>query len=89
MIIEIKANELQNFEERLFEELFTRFKKDFSNCGIVGLNRRKVIRFPLVWSWFKNWRFNKNEANYIIKKWEESGCCKRVPYSGIKLPVGD
>ena len=89
MIIEIQANKLQNFEGVFLSNLFTRFKYDFSNSEIVGLNHQKIIRFPLVWSWFKNWRFSKEEANYILKKWGESGCCKRIPYNGIKINAGD
>ncbi len=85
MFIEIPANKLQNFEKRLWRELFIRFKKDFSNSEIVGLNQRNIIRFPLVWSWFKGWRFTKEEADYILKKWEKQGKCKRVPYNGILI----
>ena len=90
MIIEIRADKLQNFEEVFLRELFIRFRKEFSNSEIIGLNQQKMIRFPLLRVWFKGWRFNKREADYILRKWDKFNYCKRIPYVGVKINgVGD
>ncbi|PIW41794.1 MAG: hypothetical protein CO092_01470 [Candidatus Aenigmarchaeota archaeon CG_4_9_14_3_um_filter_37_18] len=83
--LELEANRLQKIEQKFLEELFIRFNKHFSNSRLVGLNQEKIIKFPIIWSWFKNWRFSKKEAKYIIQRWDELGFCIRIPYVGVKI----
>jgi hypothetical protein len=83
--LDFKANKV---EENFVNFLFERFKDNFSNSNFVKLNSEKIIKFPLVFYWFRTFKFTKNEAKWVISKWVEAGLVERVPFHGIKIKEG-
>jgi len=82
------AIKVQDFEEFLAIDVYERFKELFlkKNSNFL-IFKNRIIKFPVVFSYFSYLGFNKEEGWKILKEMETRGLIEHVHHHGIRLKV--
>jgi len=82
MKIQLQSNEFDNF---YYQDIYSKLQQQFSRKNGLPLPPERIIRFPIVFSWFSFYRYTKKEAWHILKKLQGQNLIEIRKFKGVIL----